>query len=170
MKLAQLFKLFDAARLACQHSEYVVIGSNSVLGLEPDASLPDDMTMSIDVDAYTRADPGRIFELKDALGEESPFRRAEGYYLDPVSPAVATLPQGWEARLIRHEHDGLRIFFLDPNDAAISKYARGEPRDLRWIDAGIKAGLISPPILRQRARHTVFESEAEQARVRGCLI
>ncbi|MBM3391107.1 MAG: hypothetical protein FJY34_03920 [Betaproteobacteria bacterium] len=31
---------------------------------------------------------------------------------------------------------GIVAGFLDPNDAAVSKYARGEPRDREWIRAG----------------------------------
>lgn len=53
--------------------------------------------------------------------------------------------------------------FLEPNDAAISKLARGEPRDLRWVRAGLKASLISLPVLRLRARTTTFIDLAEQA-------
>jgi hypothetical protein len=36
-----------------------------------------------------------------ALGQGSPFEAEHGYYLDPVSPHVATLPAGWSERLVR---------------------------------------------------------------------
>ena len=38
---------------------------------------------------------------------------------------------------------GIVAYFLDPDDAAVSKYARCEPRDREWIRAGLLAGLLS---------------------------
>jgi hypothetical protein len=51
---------------------------------------------------------------------------------------------------------------LEANDAAVSKLARGEPRDLRWVRAGWQAGLISLPMVRLRMRQTTFLDQAEQ--------
>lgn len=161
MTLDQLFRLFEQARQASGHTDYVIIGSLSVLGLSAGLSVPEDMTMSNDIDAYTRLDPGRIFDLGKLLGEDSPFHAAHGYYLDPVSPRLPTLPEGWEHRMTAAERDGLRLWFLDPSDAAISKYARGEPRDQRWIRAGIVSGLVSLPTVRARLATTSFLDEAE---------
>lgn len=165
MNLDALFVLLQAARAACGHREYVVVGSLSVLGMAQVCAIPADMTLSIDADCYTQADPGRVFDLQAALGEKSPFHRAHGYYLDPVSPKLPTLPDGWEQRLISIERDGLVARFLEPNDAAISKLARGEPRDLRWLRAGLKAGIVSLPTLQLRMRQTDFIDGEEQVGV-----
>lgn len=166
MNLAQVVMALQRARELSGHSDYVVIGSLSVLGVEDGARIPEEMSMSIDIDCYTKADPGRIFDLGPALGEESPFRAEHGYYLDPVSPTLPSLPDGWDARLLRVDRDGLRIWFLDPNDAAISKYARSEPRDLRWVRAGIACGLVSLPVVRSRLRSTTFLDDEEEQKVR----
>src|SRR5688572_11743883 len=48
----------------------------------------------------------------------------------------------------------MRVWFLDANDAAVSKYARGEPRDQRWIRSGVLNGLISLPVVTARLRTT----------------
>ena len=64
------------------------------------------------------------------------------------------------------EADGLRLWFLDPSDAAISKYARGEPRDQRWIRAGIASGLVSLPTVRSRLATTTFLDPSESAQAR----
>ena len=159
------FKLFRAAKERCKHADYVVIGSNSVLAYATSGeNIPDDMTRSIDFDAYPLDDPGRVSDLIKDLGEDSPFHRSEGIYLDAVSPATATLPEGWRERLVKVERDGVRLWCLEPNDAAVSKYARGEPRDLRWIRAGIAASLISLPTVRLRLRQTSFSDDAERER------
>lgn len=167
MNRDQLFTLFERARQLSGHDDFVVIGSLSVLGLEEGGPIPDEMSMSIDVDCYTRADPDRVFDLAAPLGESSVFHVEHGYYLDPVSPKLPSLPDGWEARMNRYERDGLRIWFLDPNDAAISKYARSEPRDLRWIRAGILSGLVSLPTVRSRIGSTTFLDDDEARRVRS---
>lgn len=166
MKREYLFKLFAHARRLTGHQDFVVIGSLSILGLHDEGELPPGMTMSIDVDAYTRADPGRIQAAKAELGEGSDFHRAEGYFLDPVSPGLPTLPEGWQARMTSLEQDGVRLWFIDPDDAAISKYARSQPNDLRWIRAGVLAGLVSLPRVTARLVSTTFLDDEEQARVR----
>jgi len=166
VKRDYLFKLFEAGRLLTGHRDYVVIGSLSILGTEDEDLLPADMAMSNDIDSFTKDDPGRIYDLKAALGEGSDFHRANGYFLDPVSPSLPTLPDGWQARMTCIEQNDLRIWFLDPDDAAISKYARSQPNDLRWIRAGILSGYISLPKLKARLASTIFLDADEEARVR----
>jgi hypothetical protein len=169
LNLDALFSLLQAARALCGHREYVLVGSLSVLGMAEVAGIPTDMTMSIDADCFTLADPGRVFELQEALGEGSPYHREHGVYLDPVSPKLPTLPDGWEQRLIRLERDGVTAAFLDPNDAAVSKLARCEPRDLRWVRAGIRAEIVSVPVVRLRMKSTVFFDVEESQRAQGAL-
>lgn len=118
------------------------------------------MTGSIDVDLYPKNDPGRASEVAAALGLGSDFERIYGYYADAVSPMLPRLPQGWEDRLIQVRFDsGVAAWFLDPNDAAISKYVRGEPRDREWIRAGLEAKILSLPTIIYRLRETVMETD-----------
>jgi hypothetical protein len=169
MNLDALFAMFTEARRLSGHTDFVVIGSLSILGLEQSFEIPDTMTLSNDVDCFTQADPGRIFDLLKSLGENSPYHEKSGYFLDPVSPDLPTLPEGWHDRLIKVERDGLRAWFLDPNDAALSKYARGEPRDRRWIKAGILAGVVSMPIVKSRVGSTSFFDADEEQRARALI-
>ena len=165
MDLNKLEFLFGEAKKLSGDDEFVVIGSLCALGVLPSGRVPARMLMSIDVDCYTRRDPGRVFELKRALGEGSVFEAAHGYFLDPVSPNLPTLPAQWEFRLIKVAlKNGVSVYFLDPNDAAISKYARGEPRDREWIQAGLAAGLLSAPVIESRLRDTVFVDDEERDR------
>jgi hypothetical protein len=168
MRREDLRRLFARARALSGEGDYVVLGSLAALGYSGD--VPPRMAMSLDVDAYTRRDPTRVFELAGELGQGSPFEAEHGYYLDPISPHVATLPAGWEARLVRIELEpGLAAWFLEPNDAAVSKYARMEPRDREWIRAGLLAGILSLPILDARFPQTSFLDAAEAARARKAL-
>lgn len=167
MILDHLFKMFAAARDMTAHTDYVVIGSLSVLGLGDDSPIPADMTVSNDIDCFTKADPERILGLQAALGVDSAFHVANGYYLDPVSPSLPSLPEGWEGRMNMIERDGIRVWFLEPNDAAMSKYARGERRDQRWIRSGAVNGLVSLPTVNARLKDTLFIDTEEERTVRA---
>ncbi|MGH8746771.1 MAG: DUF6036 family nucleotidyltransferase [Burkholderiales bacterium] len=165
MELSDLERLFKQAKKLSGHTEFVVVGSLVALGVAAGRRVPPRMLMSNDVDCYTRQDPGRIFELQKELGEGSEFEKIHGYFLDPVSPSLPTLPENWQFRLLRVPFEsGITIFFLDPNDAAVSKYARAEPRDREWLQAGLGAGLLLPAIIESRMRETTFLDEEEQQR------
>jgi hypothetical protein len=170
VELSDLERLFARARDLTSHTEYVVVGSLCVLGIVRGKNVPPRMLMSIDVDCYTLTDPGRIFELQAALGEGSSFESENGFYLDPISPNLPTLPPGWESRLVRVPLDnGVVVHFLDANDAAVSKYARNEPRDREWIQAGLKATLLSAPVIESRFRQTDFFDDRERDVARKAL-
>jgi hypothetical protein len=171
MDLSHLQALFIEAKKLTKHKEFVVVGSLSILGVvQKSSEIPARMLMSIDVDCYTKADPGRIFELNDKLGQGSKFEEQHGYYLDPISPELPVLPDQWEYRLIAVElAEGIVVYFLDPNDAAVSKYARCDARDREWTRAGLKAGLLSAPIIKSRYRQTLFFDDAESARAHKAL-
>jgi hypothetical protein len=170
MELSDLQELFEEATKLSGEAEFVVLGSLSILGIVKGSDVPARMLMSIDVDCFTRHDPARIYGLQGVLGAGSPFEASHGFYLDPISPQVATLPEQWEYRLIRVPlAKGIVVFFLEPNDAAVSKYARCEPRDREWIQAGMQAGLISAPIVENRFAQTDFLDATERDRAYQAL-
>lgn len=161
MKLADISRLLAEAKKVIKHTEYVIIGSLSVLGASK--SPPEDMIGSIDIDLYPKGDPGRASDVADALGLGSEFEKAHGYYADAVSPFLPTLPDGWEDRMVKVplEND-VSAWFLDINDAAVSKYVRGEARDREWIRAGLREGLISMSYVEYRLRETYMETDERQ--------
>ena len=168
MRRDDLRRLFAQARTLSGESDFVIFGSLAALGYA--GEVPPRMAMSIDVDAFGKNDPARIFALAPTLGQGSPFEAEHGYYLDPIAPRVATLPAGWDARLVRIELEpGLAAWFLEPNDAAVSKYARMEPRDREWIRAGLAAAILSHAIIEARFAQTAFLDAAESARARKAL-
>jgi hypothetical protein len=162
MNVEALFGLLREAKRLCGHSQYVVIGSLSVLGMSEVTAIPGDMTMSIDADCYTLLDPGRVLDLQEDLGEGSAFHKAHGIYLDPVNPNLPTLPDQWESRLIKIERQGVLALFLEPHDAAVSKLARGEERDLRWVLAGARANILSLPTIALKMKTTNFLDDDEK--------
>jgi len=144
----QLHALLSEARQQVQHAEFVIVGSLAILGAV--AEPPRTMVMSIDVDTYLKNDPQRTGELVQALGQGSAFEDEHGYYLDPVSPNLPSFPAGWQDRLVQIDFGDVKAFFVEANDVAVSKYMRGEDRDLRWLLAGLKAGLIDLDVIERR--------------------
>ena len=168
MRREDIRRLFARARDLCGETDFVVFGSLAVLGQS--GQVPPRMAASLDVDAFSKRDPDRLFELASALGQCSPFEAEHGYYLDPISPRVATLPSAWEERLLRIQLEpNLVAWFLETNDAAVSKYARMEPRDREWIRPGLRSGILSWPIIAARFAVTAFLEAAEATRAREAL-
>ena len=60
----------------------------------------------------------------------------------------------------------MAAWFLKPHDAALSKYARMEPRDREWIRPGLRAGMLSIVMLDVRFAQTVFLDAGESSRAR----
>lgn len=167
MNRGDIERLLVEALRVTRHRDYVIIGSLSVLGAV--AEPPPAMTGSIDIDLYPKDDPGRASEVATALGFGSSFERAHGYYADAVSPMLPTLPDGWQSRLVKVGFaSGVSGWFLEPNDAAISKYVRGQRRDREWIRAGLDAGILSLAVIEYRLRETVMETD-ERQRVKQAL-
>lgn len=162
MKRDHLFRLFREAHRITGHRDYVVVGSRSILGVQDEEGLPAEMSMSNDIDAYTKANPGRIHDLGTALGEGSEFHRQNGHYLDPVSTSLPAFPDGWQHRMTSISRDDVTLWFIDPDDAAMSKHARSAPNDLRRIRAGILSGLVWLPKIRQRPGSTTFLDGCER--------
>ena len=148
---------------------FVVMGSLSVYGITEDP-VPEDMTLSNEVDSYPEVSPELAPELAKDWGQGTEFERTHGYYFDPISPALPTLPDGWEARLLVHQMPaGVSIKYAEPNDVAISKYARGEPKDRQWIRAGLEASILSMATMVYRMRETPFLDQAEHDRVSAAI-
>lgn len=170
MNIEQLDRLFSAVSRKHPIKTFVVMGSLTVLGLVNQRKIPDGMIVSVEVDAYPESDPDRAFEIADDFGLGSEFEQEHGYYFDAVSPALPTFPDDWEQRLIPYMLPcGTCLKFVEPHDAAIAKYARGAPKDLQWIRAGIDAGILSIATLEYRFRETVFADDPERERVREAI-
>ncbi len=169
MNLDQINRLLTEAMKLTNHRDFVIIGSLSALG-STQRPLPERMTMSTDVDFYPKNDPGRASEIANKFGLGSDFEQQHGYYADAVSPALPTLAEGWQTRLVRvNFENGVTAWFLDPNDAAVSKYARCEERDREWIRAGLLADILSLPTIEYRFRETIMTEPGESKRAKQAL-
>lgn len=170
MRREHIQKALEAACKVSNHHEFVVAGSLSVLGILNHP--PEKMSMSTDIDFYPLRDPGRASEIASALGEFSDFHERNGYYLDPISPELPVLPDGWHDRMIKVVLGQSTAYFLDVNDTAVSKYARSAQNDYRWIEAGYEAGILDLGTIENRVRFstTFYDDEDRRKTTNGLLM
>lgn len=160
----------EAACAISHHHEFVIAGSLSVLGLLN--TPPPEMSMSNDIDFYPLHDPQAAGAVSELLGEYSAFHERNGYYLDPISPELPVLPGSWKDRLVKVVMGTATAYFLEVNDAAVSKYARSADNDLRWLEAGYEAGLLNIDVIEARIRFDTnyFEAEDKRKTLNGLLM
>lgn len=114
--------------------EFIIIGSQSILGKFPDA--PRSLRHSMELDLYPKDRPELAELISGSLGEFSTFHTTFDYYADGVSPTTATLPPGWQERLVQFSNDntnGAIAHCLDPLDLAYAKLAAGRPKDIDYV-------------------------------------
>jgi hypothetical protein len=157
MTRPQLEHLIRAAAVITADRELVVIGSQAVLGQFPNA--PAEMLVSAEADLYPRHHPERSDLITGSIGELSPFHETFGYYADGVSPETATLPVGWESRLVSVPVEGAVGLCLEIHDLALSKWTAGREKDLDFVHAALRHGLVERAALLERLETMRLEPE-----------
>lgn len=158
MRRADLEHLIRAAADIADDEEIVVIGSQAVLGTHPAATGA--LAASMEADVYPKNRPERADLIDGTIGEGSPFHATFGYYAQGVAPTTATLPRGWEARLVAVKNPNTRGatgWCLDVHDLVISKYVANRPKDHSFIAAAARAGMLDAPTLRERLAMTTLD-------------
>lgn len=133
-----------------------MVGSQSILGTYSEDELPGDAVASVEADVtfFWDADDKKSDLVDGALGEDSTFHSTFGYDAQGVSVSTAVLPTGWRDRLVVFENESTepgRGFCLDRPDLVISKLVAGREKDFAFAAALIRADLVDPDVLRQRA-------------------
>jgi len=126
----ELEHLIRASAAVTDQYEFVIVGSQSILGAIPN---PDAVfTMSAEADIYPLAAPELADRIDGAIGEGSQFHETYGYYAQGVGPDTAVLPSGWQQRLHRVQSpatNGRVGYCLDLVDLFLSKAAAGRDKD-----------------------------------------
>jgi hypothetical protein len=138
-------------------TEFIVIVSQAILGKFPDA--PRVLRESIEADVYPKHRPDLAPEIDGSLGELSLFHQTHGIWVDGVSPETATLPSGWQDRLIKltnENTDGAIGWCLEPHDLAFSKLAAGREKDIAFV-----AALLNFKMIRSSRLSRLIESVSD---------
>lgn len=91
--------IFRASADITNQYEFVIIGSQSMLGAVPRPE--PEFTVSMEADIYPLLAPDLADRIDGAIGEGSEFHRTYGYYAQGVGPETATLPDDWMDRVHR---------------------------------------------------------------------
>jgi hypothetical protein len=131
-----------AARIA-EIQEIVVVGSQAVLGLDPNPSPA--LLASLEVDLYPlNGGDEAIDNIEGVLGIGSTFHDNNQYYAHGVGPDTATLPKNWLSRAVRVSTpymDGAIAICPSATDLAISKMAAGRDKDMAYVTVMVAEGM-----------------------------
>jgi len=125
--------------------EFVIIGSQSMLGAVPNPERI--FTVSMEVDIYPLQSPELADKIDGSIGEGSLFHETHGYYAQGVGPNTAILPRDWMSRVhrVQNRQTNDRVgYCLDILDLFLSKAAAGRPKDREFCSALLKYGYLSP--------------------------
>ena len=107
MKRADLEHILRACKGATGETEFIVVGSQAILGRFPDA--PRVLRHSMEADVYPKFRPELSEMIERSLGRYSQFDQTFGYHADGVAPTTATLSVGWESRLVKVSSENTSI-------------------------------------------------------------
>lgn len=158
MRRSDLEHLIRAAGKIAGERELVIIGSQAVLGQFPDA--PAALLRSMEADLYPLSRPELADKVDGAIGEGSKFHQTHGYYAQGVGPDTATLPRGWQQRLVRIENPntgGIAGLCLEVHDLAISKYVAGREKDREFTRALVRHEMTDKETLLARLAMTKLD-------------
>jgi hypothetical protein len=164
MERSQLEHVIRAAAGITGADQFVIIGSQTILGQFPNA--PRELLLSIEADIFTFRNPGDADLIDGSIGEGSPFHQTFGYYAHGVGQETAVLPFGWKERLIpvRNENTGGGTgLCLEVHDLACSKLAAGREKDFSFVGALIRHRLANSKVIEDRLTATPLNEESRAA-------
>ena len=151
MNRAALEHILRAAAAIANEREIVVIGSQAVLGQFPHA--PEELLASIEADVFPRRAPEKSILIDGAIGELSAFHQTFGYYAHGVAEDTATLPAGWQDRLVPLHNEntgGATGWCLEVHDLASSKLVAARDKDLAFVRVLQTRQMLTPALLAER--------------------
>lgn len=164
-------QLEHAIRAACDvagDSELLIFGSQSILASFPEA--PEELRASIEVDVQAKNRPEMTDFIDGALGQDSMFHTAHGFYVHGVSIEAATLPAGWSERTVA-VRDPIRTKggtgqCLEAHDLAASKLVAHREKDRVFVTTLLSEGLIDDQSLIDRIRALPITREVRDRLIR----
>lgn len=162
----QLEHILRAAGAITGRTEWVIIGSQAILGAFADA--PDEITVSEELDLYAPGDEQASDLIDGSIGERSPFHETFGYYAHGVGAETATLPARWRERAITIRSDataGVTGICPHPSDLAISKLAAWREKDREFIAVLLRHGITTAAEIDDRLPE-LDDATAAQIRLR----
>lgn len=170
MRREELEHLIRVCAEITDQYEFVVVGSQSILGQVPNP--PPEFTLSIEADIYPLAAPELAEKIEGAIGEGSMFQQTHGYYASGVGPDTAVVPDDWMSRahLIQNANTDLkRGWCLDVRDLFLAKAFAGRlPKDQEFCFGLLEHRYVTPSVLLPLVDRMPLE-DAEKSRLRRTI-
>lgn len=144
MTREELEHIIRASGDITKHYEFVIVGSQSILGPVPNPEAA--FTMSMEADIYPLQAPELADKIDGAIGEGSQFHQTYGYYAQGVGPETATLPTDWMQRVhrVQNANTNDRVgYCLDVLDLFLAKAVAGREKDREFCMALIAYGYVT---------------------------
>ena len=156
----ELEHVIRAAAAITGDSEIMVIGAAALLGSVPIP--PPDLAQTMEADIYPLRHPHLADLIDGAICELSHFHETFRYYAHGVGPSTATLPTGWEDRLVKIQNERTRQYIgycLDPYDLAASKLVAGREKDAAFVEGLLRHRIVTAEQLLQRIQLLPVDAE-----------
>jgi hypothetical protein len=143
MNREDLEHLIRAAATVTNEYEFVIVGSQSILG--PIPYPPAELRMSAEADMYPLNAEEKSILIEGSLGEGSQFHTSFGYYAQGVDSHTAILPEGWKNRLQRVQNEateGKVGYCLDVLDLFMAKLVANREKDREFNMALLHYGYV----------------------------
>lgn len=153
MKRGDLEHVLRAAGAITGVTEWIVVGSQAILGAVPDA--PAELIGSEEVDLYAPNDESASDLVDGSIGERSPFHETFGYYAHGVGDETAVFPRDWQTRAVvvrSSETGGVTGICPHPSDLAVSKLAAWREKDREFVEALLRHRITTTDEIAHRLR------------------
>lgn len=167
MKRFELEHIIRAAGAITDSKEIVIIGSQAILGFNPNP--PAELLVSMKADVWPADDPVKADLIDGCIGEMSPFHETFGYYAHGIGPETAKLPRCWRDRLVKVLNDNINGYAglcIHPIDIAISKLFAGREKDFIYVKVLIQNRIVDSVVLKQVIKSELDDLDAENLQVR----
>jgi hypothetical protein len=135
------------ANATCGH-DFLIVGSQAILGSVPDA--PRELRISMELDVCPLPFTEAAAAIIDGnIGELTRFHETFRIYAHAVGPETATLPQDFNERLVEMDIGGIRVHCLAPIDLAYSKLAAGREKDFEFVVGLLHHKIVRPSELQK---------------------
>ena len=158
MNRSEVEHVLRAAAAIAQEQSFVVVGSQAILLLFPDA--PAELLVSRELDLYPALHPEKADLIDGAIGALSSFDQTFGYHADGVGPETAVMPPDWQTRSQLFYLGEVTALCPDVHDLAVSKCVAGREKDADFVRALFKHNMVDLQTLVNRiaqidAKHPV---------------
>ena len=163
MKRQELEHIIRASGDITDQYEFVILGSQAILGTEahPDAVF----TVSMEADIYPLRAPQLADRIDGAIGEGSRFHDTYGYYAQGVGPETAALPDDWMTRVRRVQNGNTndRVgYCLGVVDLFLAKAVAGRDKDREFCMALLAQGYVLPEDALRLTERMDLDAQAER--------